>query len=152
MLRHSLVVDFCHITLAACLTVSPVESPAQVTKMTRVVMMVITLWRIGVGYSRASLTVIFPEVKIRKETVRDRSRGMVMMVITLWRIGVGWWPDDHYYWEKGNHWDHNNNGFDHEDELRQHRWQWRRKLKGKMNYDDDDDGTQKKMKVQWIGT
>ena len=90
MLGHSLVVDFCHITLAACLTVSPGESPAQVTKMTRVVMMVITLWRIGVGYSRASLTVIFPEVKIRKETVRDRSRGMVMMVITLWRIGVGW--------------------------------------------------------------
>ena len=27
MLGHSLVVDFCHIALAACLTVSPVESP-----------------------------------------------------------------------------------------------------------------------------
>ena len=56
MLGHSLVVDFCHITLAACLTVSQIESPAQVTKMTTVVMMVITGGRIGVGCSRASLT------------------------------------------------------------------------------------------------
>ena len=64
MLGHSLVVDFCHITLAACLTVSQIESPAQVTKMTTVVMMVITRGRIGLGCSRASLT----EVQIRKET------------------------------------------------------------------------------------
>ena len=38
MLGHSLVVDFCHITLAACLTVSPGESSAQVTKMKILVM------------------------------------------------------------------------------------------------------------------
>ena len=32
---------------------------------------------------------IFPEVQIRKETVKDRSSGMVMTIITLRRTRVG---------------------------------------------------------------